>query len=461
MSRTLHHRAVVIGAGMGGLAAARALADHFDDVRVLDRDQLPATTDPRKGVPQGRHAHALLAGGLRAIAELFPGIVDELLDRGAALLDFNDGSWHQAGGYRARSLRERKVVSASRPFLEGNIRRRVGELANVRIEGGIAVESLIHLDGRVRGVKIFDGRSSGALEADLVVDCSGRASQGSHWLEEIGYAAPEVVEVRCDMRYATMMLRRRPTDLDGTFAVIIESPPEGKRAGFLIPIEGDRWIVTIASGFGTAAPTDEATFFAAAASLPSPEIADVLTKAEPIGSVTNHRLVSSKRRRYEKLKRVPAGFVALGDSICSFNPVYGQGMSSAVLQAVELGACLEEETGDEALPVAFYKRAAKVIANPWQIAVGADFAYPECTGPKPPGTDLINRYMQQVLLAAQVSPVVNTAMIMVQNLLAPPSSLLRPSMMLTVRRAARTALRQHAARTASTPLARQAVPASA
>jgi 2-polyprenyl-6-methoxyphenol hydroxylase-like FAD-dependent oxidoreductase len=144
---------------------------------------------------------------------------------------------------------------------------------------------------------------------------------------------------------------------------------------------------------------------------------------------------TSRRHRYEKSKRHPVGFIALGDAICSFNPIYGQGMSSAVLQAVALGETLRADT--VRIERAFYNRAAKVIENPWRIAVGADFAYPECSGPKPIGTDLVNRYMARVLLAARVSPEVNSAMILVQNLLAPPSMLFKPAMVRKVLRASR------------------------
>ena len=444
MSRNLHRHAVVVGASMAGLATARVLADRFDEVTVLDRDQLPDVVEARRGVPQGRQAHALLAGGALAIAKMFPGILEELVEAGAGLIDFNDGRWYHAGGYRAPSLLDRRVVAASRPFLEAGIRRRVSALPNVRIVSGVAVETLVFDTGRVRGVRMFDGTSSRRLEADLVVDCSGRSSRGSLWLEEIGYAAPEVDEVRCDMRYATVIVPRRAADLDPAFAVIIESPPHGKRAAFMLPCEGDRWIVTITAGFGAEAPTDERSFRAIAASLPSPEVSDVLDGVESLGPIATHRLLSSKRRRYEKLRHVPAGFLALGDSVCSFNPIYGQGMSSAVMQAAELGQALAVHDNDEALVRDFYRRAAKVIANPWQIAVGADFAYPETTGPKPPGTDLVNRYLQRVLIAAQVSPEINTALLRVQNLLTPPSTLLRPSMVRAVRRAAKQAERQPA-----------------
>jgi len=437
MPRSLHRHAVVIGASMAGLATARVLTDHFESVTVLDRDPLPEGTGPRKGVPQGRQAHALLSGGSRAIAELFPGIMEELVADGAELIEFNGGSWYQADGYRAECLVVRQVVSASRPFIEAGVRRRVAALGHVTIETGHAVETLLHAGDRVTGVKVFDGTTSRDIVADLVVDCSGRASHGALWMEDLGYQAPDTVEVRCDVRYASVILPRRQGDLDKTFSVVIESPPHGKRAAFLLPIEGDRWIATITAGYGAEAPTDEASFRAAAASLPSLEIHQVLQGLDQLGPVATHRLISSKRRRYERLRDVPAGFLALGDAICSFNPLYGQGMSSAVLQAVALGECLQGSENDQALVRAFYRRAAKVIANPWQIAVGSDFAYPETTGPKPAGTDLVNRYITRVLRAAQVSPEVNTAMILVQNLLAPPSSLMRPSMMRAVRRASR------------------------
>jgi 2-polyprenyl-6-methoxyphenol hydroxylase-like FAD-dependent oxidoreductase len=451
---------------MGGLAAARVLADHFDTVTVLDRDhatdQPPSQAhrdrvDPRKGVPQGRHAHALLAGGARAIEQLFPGIMEEMVAAGAARLDFNAGTWFQAGGRRARLLAERPVIGASRPFIEAHLRRRAAALPNVRLVAGITVTGLVHRAGRVVGVNVVEDGLARVIDADLVVDCSGRASSAPQWLQAAGYRVPEVDEVRCDMRYATMILRRRPDDIEGrTFAVIIESPPHGKRAGFVLPAEGDRWIVTIASSFGAEPPHDEASFRELAATLPSPELHELLTRADPLTPIASHRLASSRRRRYEKLKRVPAGFIVLGDAICSFNPVYGQGMSSAVMQAVDLGACLREHENDEALVRATYRRAAKVIDTPWKIAVGADFAYPECTGPKPAGTDLMNRYLARVLLAAQVSDEVNTALIMVQNLIASPTSLMRPALVRTVLRAAREAELRQAATASSERSARAA-----
>jgi 2-polyprenyl-6-methoxyphenol hydroxylase-like FAD-dependent oxidoreductase len=443
MSHPLHRHAVVIGGSIAGLATARVLSDHFDAVTVLERDELSDERVPRKHVPQGRHAHALLSGGSEALAEMFPGIMEEMAASGATLGDFNRGTWHQAGGYRAPSTNLPDAVLASRPLIEGVIRQRVAELPNVLVESGVAVENLVAEAGRVRGVRVFDGHMSREVAADLVVDCSGRASRAPLWLEELGYAAPEVVEVRCGMRYATVTFPRRADDLDTTFAVSIGSPPDGKRAGFLIPIEGERWVATIASGYGAPAPVDEEGFRATAATLPSPEMDAVLSKHRSLGPVALHHFVSTKRRRYERLKSVPAGFLALGDAICSFNPVYGQGMAASVLEAVELGRCLDDHDNDDRLVLDVYRRAAKVIAAPWQIAVGADFAYAETEGRKPAGTDLVNRYLKRVLLAAQVSPEVNSKLLLVQNLLAPPSTLFSPGLVRSVRKAAREAERRN------------------
>jgi 2-polyprenyl-6-methoxyphenol hydroxylase-like FAD-dependent oxidoreductase len=451
MIRQRQHHAVVIGASIGGLAAARVLAGRFEKVTILERDALPERPESRKGVPQAKHTHALLAGGAKALGGLFPGIADDLVAQGAIAVDFNEGRWHQAGGYRAPVNVDRTVVSASRPFIEHEVRRRVLALPNVTVETGVIVSGLCHDAERVRGVRVLEPQGSRSVVADLVVDCSGRSSRAHEWLTGIGYLPPALEEVRCDVRYGTVVLERNATDLDASFSVTIESPPDGKRAAILLPIEGDRWMATIAASFGERAPVDMESFRSIAASLPAPEMRQVIDRAMPLSPVSTHRLSSSRRRRYEKLSRVPAGFIALGDSLCSFNPIYGQGMSSAAMQAVELGACLDRYDNDQRLVRAFYKRAAKVIATPWQIAVGADFAYPECTGPRQLGTDFVNRYMRHVLLAARVSTEVNTEMVLVQNLLAPPAKLFRPSMFRKVLRASREAQRQPSVRVVPAP----------
>lgn len=426
--------AIVVGSSIAGLSTARVLSDHVDRVEIVERDVLADTPEQRRGVPQGRHAHAILAAGERLFAEWFPGIIDDLEANGAVRTSGFEAWWHQGGAYRVRADWGGGAVSASRPFLETTVRHHLLRRSNVTIGDGVSVDGLIVDGGRVRGV-VIDGCELGA---DLVVDCSGRHTRFLDQLEQAGFPQPAVSTVKVDMAYGTRILRRRADDFDGAFAVIIGGPQHGHRLGVLLPLEDDRWILTLCGFHGDVPPTDDEGFLAFARSLPAPLMADVLERAEALSPVMSHRLPSSQRRHFEKLARRPAGFAALGDAICSFNPIYGQGMSSAALQAEGLGlAVARHGAGSERMVADFYRRAGKVVNNPWTIAVGADFAHPQTSGRKPPGTDLINRYIAKVHLATHASPHVQTKMMQVQNLLAPPQSLMKPSTMLRVLKAAR------------------------
>ncbi|MFN8038535.1 MAG: FAD-dependent monooxygenase [Acidimicrobiales bacterium] len=427
-------RAIVIGASMAGLSAARVLSDHADEVVVLERDELRDDARPRRGVPQGRHAHAILAAGEQLIAGWYPGIVDELVERGAVRADGGDALWWQAGAFKVQAETGITATSVSRPLLEQTVRQRLEALPNVRIRTGRSVEALALAPGRVTGV-VVDGET---LAADLVVDCSGRTSRLPTTLAAAGYDVAPVSQVRIDMSYGTRILRRVPGDLGAAFSIVAPTPPTEPRFGVLLPIEHDRWILTVGGFHGDAAPTDDEGYAAYVRSLPTPVIADLYDGAEKLSDVMTHRLASNQRRHVEKLKKVPAGFVVLGDGVCSFNPIYGQGMSSAAQQADALDRAITRiGLADARLPRAFYKAAAKVVANPWQIAAGSDFLHPATTGPKPPGTDLINRYVGKVQLATHTSPEVLRQMVRVQNLLDPPPSLMKPAMVRKVRAAAR------------------------
>jgi 2-polyprenyl-6-methoxyphenol hydroxylase-like FAD-dependent oxidoreductase len=240
------------------------------------------------------------------------------------------------------------------------------------------------------------------------------------------------------MAYGTRVLRRRPDDFDGAFAVVVGDQTNGHRMGVLLPMEGDRWTLTAGGFHGDVPPTDDDAYRDFVASLPSSLLVDVLDRAEVLSPVMSHRLATSQRRHFEELPRPPAGFVALGDAICSFNPIYGQGMSSAALQADALDRTLSRQPiGSAGMAKAFYRAAAKDVDNPWMIAAGTDFSHPETTGPKPPGTAMVNRYLRRVQLATHVSPVVQRQMMQVQNLLVPPLSSMRPAMILRVLSASR------------------------
>ena len=228
---------------------------------------------------------------------------------------------------------------------------------------------------------------------------------------------------------------------DWKVALVIAGPPTGRQA-VVFPLEGDRWLVTMAGMHGERPPTDDAGFLAFARSLPSPEVADFLETAAPLGPVVVHRIHSDQRRHVERLRRVPGGLVLLGDAVCSFNPTYGQGMSTAALQAEALGRALDRlPTVDARFVKAFYRGAARAITPAWQITTGADFALPGTVGPKAPGTDLLNRYMPHVFRASQVSEQVALRVIEVTSLMRPPQSLVTPRMLLAVFRASRQATR--------------------
>jgi 2-polyprenyl-6-methoxyphenol hydroxylase-like FAD-dependent oxidoreductase len=325
----------------------------------------------------------------------------------------------------------------SRPYLEGKVRRHVMGLTNVRTREGCAVEGLAATDDkqRVTGIKT-EGE---IVAADLVVDASGRGSHSPQWLEAMGYAEPREERVEIAMGYTTRLFRRSSLDLDGDGAAIIPPTPEGKQAGAMLAQEGDRWTVTLISYFGNYAPTELEGFIEFARNLPAPYIYEVIRRAEPISEPASARFPASVRRRYEKLDRFPAGFVVFGDAISSFNPMYGQGMSVAALEAVELAATLAESQSD--LGRRFFRRAAKVVDIPWNIVVGSDLRIPETIGPRNAGVNFINWYMAKLHKAAHHDAVAALAFYKVGNLLAPPQSVMHP------RIAARVLwgnLRQHA-----------------
>lgn len=435
--------AVVIGASMAGLSAAAVLASRFASVVIVERDELPAGPADRRGVPQGRHAHGLLPAGLIRLEGWFPGLTEEMVAAGAYTLDIGrDAAWYQGDGYRLRFDSGATGPLASRALIEHCVRVRALALPNVSLRTGAGVAGLTATPDQatVTGVTLDDGTE---LPADLVVDTSGRAGRSLAWLEALGYTAPPTSEIVIDVAYASRILRRGPHDTSGWAAAFVLAGPPTGRQGVAFPLEGDRWMVTLAGMHGERPPTDDAGFLAFARSLPSPEIADLLEATPPVGDIVTHRLHSNQRRHVERLKHVPGGLVLLGDAVCSFNPTYGQGMSTAALQAEALGRALDRRPAADARFVKdFYKRAAKAIGPAWQLTTGADFSLPATVGPKAPGTDqLNNHYMPHVFRAAQVSEEVCLRVIEVTSLLRPPPALMTPRMVVKVLRASRRARR--------------------
>ena len=433
MKRIGEH-AVVIGASMGGLLAARALADFYATVTVLERDIFPVSDIPRKGVPQGRHAHGLLARGRSVIENFFPGWTDEVVASGGVRGDIvNDVSWLGHGVALKTAPSNMIGLLAARPVLEGHVRRRLLALSNVRAIENCAVQGLIADDKHagIKGVRVKVGNGvEQTVTADLVVDASGRGSSSPSWLEGFGYARPEEERIEIGIGYTTRVYRRRPTDLNGKLAIVVAGSGPNWRNGTILYQTEDRWIVSIGGYFGDHAPDDAQMFAAYAGSLPTSEIHDIVAHAEPLTDFVSHRYPANLRRRYERLARFPGGYLVFGDALCSFNPVYGQGMTVAAQEAAVLQECLRE--GDADLARRFFGLACIAIDTPWDIAVGNDLRHPRVQGPRSPKVRFINWYIGKLHMAAQHDPILATAFLEVANLEAPPTRLLQPAVVLRV-----------------------------
>ena len=438
--KPLGQHAVVIGASMGGLLAARALADFYEQVTILERDTLPPVGEQRKGVPQGRHTHALLARGLEAMQAFFPGLTRDLVNKGALYEDGREAiRWFHEGGYHCQFKSGLFGLLISRPLLEGQVRTRLLELPNLQIIGGCDVLGLVATPdhSRVTGVRLIPrqvGSTEEILDADLVVDASGRGSRTPAWLQSLGYLAPEEQTVKVGITYATRLYRRKPEHLAGQLGTLIAASPQNPRGGVMLAQENQQWIVTLLGYFDHKPPTDEPGFIEFARALNAPDIYRTIQEAEPLGDIIPATMPASQRRYYEHLAltRFPEGLLVIGDAICSFNPIYGQGMTVAALEAQKLRDCLA--AGTKELARRFFKQAGEVVDIPWQIAVGNDLRIPDVEGKRTTRIRFINWYMSKLHVAARHDPVVSMAFHKVANLLAPPPSVLHPLIALRVLR---------------------------
>jgi 2-polyprenyl-6-methoxyphenol hydroxylase-like FAD-dependent oxidoreductase len=441
---------IVVGASMAGLLAARALAPHVESVAVLEREDLPDEVTPRSRVPQGRHLHLLLAAGLDLMRDWLPGIEDELEAHGAVRVDGQRAWVFQGGGYRHRGDWGRPQLCQTRPLLEHVVRSRVASLPGVQLEPGVSVERVLLSPPGVRGRHGGQGpRVQGVVadgverQADLVVDCSGRNSPIARELAEAGVLEPPVTRVGIDIGYSSFFMRRSPDDFDGAFAVCIDAPGSF-RLGAVLPVEGDRWQATVGGVHGDVPPADDEGVHAFAASLPSPLVGQLMAHCERVSDIETYRFASSQRRHYEKVDRPLPGLVTLGDAASSFDPIYGQGMTSAALQAAALAEVAGELVQRAAVPAAglrspelpkrFHRKAARIIDAPWRIAVGGDFRHPATVGERPVGTEMLNGYMERLVRATHTSLPVTVALNRVLQLSDPPTTLLAPSLIARVLR---------------------------
>jgi 2-polyprenyl-6-methoxyphenol hydroxylase-like FAD-dependent oxidoreductase len=426
----LGKRAVVIGAGIGGLSAARAAADAFEEVVVLERDELPADAAQRAGVPQGRHAHALLAGGQRALEELFPGLTGDLEEGGAVRYRIGLDNRLERPGYDPFPQRDLgwDAHAMSRPLLEGVARRRLLQHPGVRLRTGCRADQLVGDGTAVTGVRCesADGREE-LIAADLVVDASGRGALTLALLAASGRPPPDEDTIGVDFGYATGIFaipEDAPTDWK--LCITLPEAPKSTRIALMLPVEGRRWILSLGGRQSDKPPGDWQGFMAFARGLRTATLGDAISRARPLGEVARFGFPASVRRHFERCSSFPRGLLPIGDAICRFNPIYGQGMSVAAQQGRLLGRLLAAGSLD--VGERFLLEAQAIIDTPWATAALPDLAYPATEGVRPPdfaASLTVARALNQ--LAAE-DPAVHRLTAEVQHLLQPRSAYANPEL---------------------------------
>jgi 2-polyprenyl-6-methoxyphenol hydroxylase-like FAD-dependent oxidoreductase len=424
----LAERAVVCGAGIGGLLAARVLSDFYGTVTVVERDKLPDAAEQRRGVPQGRHFHVLWSRGAHELAELFPGIHDDLIAAGAAVCDDGDlsrVSIRVAGHELSREGKFSdpsavKLHLLSRPLLESHVRQRVSAIENVEIlDGHDFVEPVTPTPQRVTGAKIVDRDTEAqrTLDADLVVDAMGRGARTPAFLDDLGYGRPVAERSTTTANYTSLLMRIPEGIIKERMTFVVPEPKKATGGAFSM-YEHDTWIFTLTRVADNEAPDSLIGMIRMATQFAPPALLRALKRGEPISEISMFRYPGAIWRRYDKLDRFPSGLLVFGDAICSTNPIYGQGMTVAALEAAALQACLAEANGD--IAQRFFAAAAEQIGPLWASNqfndLYMDSGDAEHTAPK----ELLD-FREAVLSAAETSPALSEKLYRSMNLVDPPT----------------------------------------
>ena len=426
-----NQHAIVIGGSIAGLLAARVLSEQFERVTILDRDRLPITADPRRGVPQSVQPHVLYAKGYQILEELFPGIGETLSAAGAVPFDWGrDFLYFQAGKWTPRTEMPigLKSFTCTRPLLESTIRHWVSKLSNVEFLQQYRVTGLIGDASSVQGIKV----QHDDLSAQLVIDASGRSSQLSQWLQAFGLTLPRSTVVDPGLGYATRRYRipieNQP---DCKILLISQEPPDQPRLGYLAQVEADQWIATL-GGYGQDyPPTDSEGFLQFAQSLADPTFYQAIVQSEPLSEVRSHRATVNRMYHYEEIA-MPNGLIAIGDAVCALCPVYGQGMTVSALSALVLRRWLAQSRTLNSQD--FQKQLARNNAFPWSLATGFDSKFPSTKGAIAPNqmSKLFQAYTDRLIVCAQQDVTVHLEFLQMAHMLKSPSVLFSPRLVMKV-----------------------------
>ncbi|WP_110513569.1 FAD-dependent oxidoreductase [Herpetosiphon llansteffanensis] len=423
-------QAVVIGASIAGLVAARALANHFQHVIIVERDGLNDATQPRKGVPQANHVHILLTGGLNVLQHYFPSFTSDMHAAGVPELNWSrDLRWFQAGSWKTRQPCSISFYPQARVDLESRIREYVRQHPKIEFRSQTKVEQLLFDASKtsVTGVLVRHDEQTSELNADLVVDTTGRGSRTSQWLEAAGYQTPVKEVMPIDLVYVSQIFKKTDTTRDWQ-SLACHPSKDSPRGAIIAPIDDEHWIVTLFGYLGQhPTPTNEGVL-EYVKQLPIPDIYTTLAEATPVSEPIRFGYPQQVLHHYEKLKRFPQGFLVLGDALCSVDPVFGQGMTLACKEAHALDQVLASAQGQQAATVAqaFFKQAQKIIEVPWLITQAEALRFKGMPGSRSPKIRFLQWYTEHVFWLSAQSTEIYQAFLDVMHLLAGPEALLRP-----------------------------------
>jgi len=430
---------VVIGGSMAGLLAARVLSEHFENVVLVERDVRTEGPVARKGVPQGVHLHVMLDTGRRVLDRWFPGLLEQLREQGAELIDSSrDVAWHHFGVWKLRYTSGIPLLMCTRTLLEWSVLRQVRARPNIEFREGWSVDGLLTDPGqrRVTGVRVKGPQGEQTWEADLVVDASGRGSRLPQWLEGLGYGRPEEERILVDLAYTSGLFEPPPHfQREWKALMLYPCPPTTWRTGFISSVEGGRWLVTLNGYFGDHAPTTPEGFLEFARTLGRPDVYDSLRDARALGPLSTHKVKESRWRHYERLPRFPEGLAVLGDAVCAFNPVFGQGMTVAAQGAELLDTCLREHAhaGDlTGLAQRLRRRLPDVIRWPWFMSSSMDLLYPRAEGRRAPGLGVLHWYLRRMMERTSTDAGVHRQFNRALHLQGGLGTVLQPSVVLPV-----------------------------
>lgn len=430
-------RAIVIGGSIAGLLTARVLSEYFEHIIIVDRDQLPPTAIPRRGVPQSGQPHVLFTRGYRILETLFPGIGQDLHAAGAVPIDWGkEFHYFNQGGWNATCEEDSGLVSVTctRPLLEAAIRRQVAALPNVKWLENTRVVGLACVGEQVAGVQYQSAGQQQELLADFVVDASGRSSKAAQWLEAIGAAVPTTAIVNPHLGYATQRLKIPANwQADWKVMLISQAAPHNPRLGYLAEVEGGEWIATL-GGYGKDyPPLDQEGYLKFASSLASPAFYEAVKAAQPVSEITAHRATANRWHHYEKV-RIPDGFAIAGDAVCALCPVYGQGMTVSAVSALVLKKWLKQHhrQGQRLNASSFQRRLAKSLQVPWEVATGSDSQFPSTDGAVSanPVASLFQKYVERLIEKSKQEAWIHVRFTEVAHMLKSPAAFFDPKLVL-------------------------------